>query len=228
MIEDVQSEDPRPESQSRETCSGSMEENREAAPRATAEAQTVSALSPGALARGAMMNLEARKAQIARAHVVAVAAAAGYAVYRPRGPLSLGIGAFGPRGIQTPQVELVLCAVCRAQQTTLPLWCPLNEAQFAALTDEEARPSRILVALELPLTPSEWLRQEAGRLVLRRGLYWLNLYGRKGRDPEHLGASLTRANALTVLSLRRLMERLSAGPLRRELRDPDPAASETH
>lgn len=184
-----------------------------------AAALALAALAPDAppqAAGGAMMNLEARKAQLARACVAAVAATAGYAVYRPRGGLSLGIGAFGPRGVQAPQVEVVLRAVCREEparspRPALPLWCPLTAEQFALLTDDAARPPRILVALELPAAPSEWLRQEAGRLVLRRSLSWLSLYGRKGRSPADLGASLARDNAFTVLSLRRLMERVSAG-----------------
>lgn len=152
-----------------------------------------------------LMDLAARRELFALAQVTAIAAAAGYGVYAPSQPgLNLGLAAFGRGGLSAPRLEALVRALPRDDSVTGSLFCNLSEAEYVLLGARRATPPRILIAVEIPTDPSEWVTVVRPRVVLRRSARWLDLSGRSGRNGA-VEVAMPANRSLTVNTLRNLM-----------------------
>ncbi len=122
------------------------------------------------------MDPSQQKEQFSNAYLRAIAAAAGYNVYKPEvddESVDWGIGARGGGGtIRSPRVELQLKCRGRRVLTATELSVSLKRKSYDDLRYDDLQVPRILVVVVVPKDISKWLRQSETSLALRHCGYW--------------------------------------------------------
>ena len=160
----------------------------------------------------ALLSPQDKEEALSRVYVQAVAAAAGYLTAEPdfdRDGVDLRIHA---GGAMRPALDLQLKA-------TVNLHGPVDgDPQFPLprrnydLLRLETQTPRLLVVLDLPSDPSQWVTITADELVLRHRAYWLNLTGFDATDNKSsITVRIPRQNLFNVENLRALMDQSRGG-----------------
>ena len=119
---------------------------------------------------------------------------------------------FGPAAVQSRfTVELQL----KATSTPLSLnrgWYSyrLRREHYDKLRRTDIESPLILVVLQLPAEPDDWLRCTPQALTLKRCAYWVSLYEAQASENEvYQTVYLPRSNPFSVVSLRALLARFA-------------------
>ena len=160
----------------------------------------------------ALLRSEDRKEALSRVYVQAVAAVAGYATAEldfDRDGVDLQIHA---GGAMRPALDLQLKATVNLRSAAdgdLRFTVPRRNYDLLRI---ETQTPRLLVVLDLPDEPSQWMTITDGELVLRRRAFWLNLRGREATDNQSsVTVRISRRNVFNVESLRSLMNQSREG-----------------
>lgn len=158
------------------------------------------------------MDLGQQKEQYSIAFVRAIAAVAGYTVYRPEvDDDSVDIG-FAARGLadtpRAPRIEAQLKCTARTQFLDGMVRFPLKRKNYDDLRGDVLVP-RVLVVVSVPDAAEDWLAEEPERLALAGAARWISLAGaRATRNTGTITVSLPEEQRFGVAALRDLMRRV--------------------
>ena len=163
----------------------------------------------------ALLTVPDRQEALSRAFAHVIAAGAGYTTAVPdldRDGIDLRIQA---GGAMRPALELQLKATADLGKPIDGCFrFPLPRRNYDLLRVTTQTP-RLLVVLDLPKDPMQWITVATDKLVLRRGAYWLNLAGSaETNNQTSVTVRLPQANQFDVDSLHSLMEQSRAGRIR--------------
>ncbi len=148
---------------------------------------------------------------LSRAYVEAVAAAAGYSTARPeidRDSIDVTISAGGS---MRPRIDIQLKATTNLKSRDGIYRFRLSIKNYNDLRAETQTP-RILVILNMPSSPKEWLNITSEALVLRHAAYWKSM--RNAPETENTSSvsiDVPSANVFDVSGLKELMEKSRSG-----------------
>jgi hypothetical protein len=161
----------------------------------------------------AVLSAPDRQESLSRAYVEAVAAGAGYTTSRPsinRDSVDLTIEA---RGNMRPKLDIQLKATINLPYEDDGFRFPLLVKNYNDLREPTQTP-RILVVLEMPRNPSDWIEVTAEELMLRRAAYWVSLRNAPERENRtSVTITLPRSNRFDIDGLRALMEQSRRGKI---------------
>jgi hypothetical protein len=163
------------------------------------------------------MYITAQQQEFSRAHVQAVAAAAGYGTGMPSvddDSVDLAIFARGGGGVRrSPRLELQLKSE-RGMPHGDPIRYTLKQKNYDDLRHTDYQVPRILVVVYLPEDLAAWTAHADDALSLRYCAYWVTLYGlsESGNETKTV-VSLPRANRFSVHGLTEMMQRIAQGAL---------------
>ncbi len=163
------------------------------------------------------MDINQQKEQFSITYIRAIAAVAGYSLYRPEvdnDSVDLGIVSRGGTGkILSPRLELQLKCTAREILEENYLKYPLSLKNYNDLKINALVP-RILVVVLVPEKITDWIKQTESELCLRYCAYWVSLRG--SPDTENITnvtIEIPRSNQLTPDALQAIIERISFGDL---------------
>ena len=162
------------------------------------------------------MDESQQKEQFSNAYVRAVAATAGYNVYKPEvddDSIDWGIGASGGGGtVRSPRVELQLKCTGRDVLADGHVAYPLKRKNYDELRFDDYQVPRILVVVLVPPEVPDWLSQSEESLALHHCGYWLSLRSRPETDnADTVTVHLPRAQVFSVDALTQMMNRIAGG-----------------
>lgn len=162
------------------------------------------------------MHETARKEHFSNAYLRAVAAAAGFAVYKPEPDIDKadwGIAAPSARGtFRSPRLEAQL--KCTSQDVVKEdhIAFSVDLETFDNLRDETLMVPKILIVVVVPPNVSDWLIHSEERLALHRCGYWVCLSGQPpSTNQSDETIHIPRNQQFTVKALTEMMERISQG-----------------
>ena len=162
--------------------------------------------------RDTLLSAQDKEEALSRVYARAVAAAAGYLTAEPdfdRDCVDLRIHAGGE---MRPALDLQLKATVNLRVSAegdhrFPLPCRNYD-----LLRLETQTPRLLVVLDLPSEPSQWVTIADDELILRHRAYWLNLRGYEATDnASSVTVRIPRQNLFNVEALRALMDQSRGG-----------------
>ena len=162
------------------------------------------------------MDLNLQKEQFSNAYVRAVAAAAGFQVYKPEpdiDKIDWVIAAPGPRKtVRSPKVEIQLKCTSREILRAHHLAFFVDSETYDNLRDPNHMVPRILLVVVVPNEVNDWLVHAEENLALHHCGYWFSLRDLPPSDNE-TGETIhiPRAQQFTVDALTGMMERLGVG-----------------
>ena len=164
------------------------------------------------------MDENQQKEQFSNAYIRAIAATAGYNVYKPEvddDSVDWGIGARGRSGtVRSPKLELQLKCTSREILKDEHLAFPLKLKNYNELRYDDYQIPRILVVVIVPDNVSNWLTQTEESLALRHCAYWLSLRGTgETTNVESMTVHLPRRQVFSVDGLTQIMKRIANGEL---------------
>jgi hypothetical protein len=164
------------------------------------------------------MHVTQQKEQFSNAYLRAVAATAGYNVYKPEvddDSVDWGIGARGGGGtVRSPKLELQLKCTSRNVLQHECVVFPLERKNYDELRFDDYQVPRILVVVLVPDQVADWLVQSEESLVLHCCGYWLSLRGRDElANAETVTVHLPRTQIFSVDGLTEMMMRIAKGGL---------------
>jgi uncharacterized protein DUF4365 len=164
------------------------------------------------------MDLNAQKEQFSNAYVRAVAAAAGYNVYKPEvddDSVDWAICERGSRGsIRSPRFELQLKCSSRDILNEHHVSFPLKTKNYDDLRHDDYQVPRILVVVLVPDQVAEWIDQCEESLELYHCGYWLSLRGMtESSNVNTVTVHLPRTQIFSAADVRNIMHRISNGGL---------------
>jgi Domain of unknown function (DUF4365) len=141
------------------------------------------------------------------AYVQAIAAQAGYTCGEPPGPdrdsVDIQIAA---SGAMRPKLDLQLKASTCLKRHGDEFSYTLKLKNYNDLRIASQTP-RLLVILDLPHEPAEWLNVSVDELIIRRAAYWRSLYGSpETSNRTSIMISIPTRNIFDVNALKNLME----------------------
>jgi hypothetical protein len=164
------------------------------------------------------MHITQRQEQFSHAYIRAVAAVAGYTLYKPEvddDSIDLGIAAKGVIGtIRSPRLEFQLKApfkrnVVRAESMSYSL----SKKNYDDLRYTDIYVPRILVVVILADNINSWLYQCEEQLVMKHCAYWTSLRGKPELPDgqESKSVRLSNDKIFNVEALGTLMQTVSNG-----------------
>jgi hypothetical protein len=162
------------------------------------------------------MDLNQQKEQYSNAYLRAVAAAAGYGIYKPdpdEDSVDWGIAARGGRGsVLSPRLEVQLKCTATDLGNVSVLRYPLKLKNYNDLRLTNLLVPRILVVVRVPEQPDNWLLHAEEQLTMRHCGYWRSLRGLPETSNEAtVVVEVPRNQVFSVPALRALMEQVGAG-----------------
>ncbi len=148
------------------------------------------------------MDIAQQKEQFSFAYLRAVAAVAGYALYRPEvddDSVDWGLAARGEAGTpRRPRCEVQLKCTARDLLDADRIRFPLKRKNYDDLRDADVLVPRVLVVVLVPPSLTDWLRQTEEELAMRHAAYWLSLRDHPDvPNEETVTVYLSRAQQLT-------------------------------
>jgi hypothetical protein len=162
------------------------------------------------------MDLNLQKEQFSNAYVRAVAAAAGFQVYKPEvdiDKIDWIVAAPGPRKtVRSPMVGIQLKCTSRDILRANDLAFFVNAETYDNLRDPNHMFPRVLLVVVVPAEVAEWLVHAEENLALRDCGYWFSLRGLPESDNE-TGETIRipRKQQFTIDALTGMMERVGVG-----------------
>ncbi|OKH44154.1 hypothetical protein NIES2101_29030 [Calothrix sp. HK-06] len=163
------------------------------------------------------MDINQQKEQFSITYIRAIAAVAGYSLYRPEvdnDSVDLGMVSTGGTGkIVAPRLELQLKSTARNLSNENYINYPLKLKNYNDLKINALVP-RILVIVLIPEKITDWIKQTEDELCLRYCAYWVSLRGMADTEnTTNVTIEIPRSNQFTPLSLQAMIERISSGGL---------------
>lgn len=163
------------------------------------------------------MDINQQKEQFSITYIRAIAAVAGYSLYRPEvdnDSVDLGIVSKGGTGtVLAPRLELQLKSTARNLSNENYINYPLILKNYNDLKINALVP-RILVVVLIPEKITDWIKQTDDELCLRHCAYWVSLRGMVDtKNTSNVTIEIPRSNQFTPLSLQAMIERISSGGL---------------
>lgn len=164
------------------------------------------------MAEDAVLSGDDVESALSIAYVQAVAAQAGYTCGEPPGPDRDSIDVqIAARGTMRPKLDLQLKASTTLVRQDNAFRFPLKIKNYNDLREETQTP-RLLVVLDLPRVPAEWLTVSIDELIIRRASYWVRLTGMpESPNKASVTISIPFGNMFDVNALKGLMERSRQG-----------------
>lgn len=163
--------------------------------------------------RDAVLTDNDRKAALSFAYLAALAAQAGYTCDKGPDPDRDSIDAtVRAGGAMRPLIDVQLKATSSIPPSEDGFHYTLKKKNYDDLRAPRFAPI-ILVVLELPADPKEWLSVEAEQLILRRCARWASLKGFDEIETDSKVVILSNDNRLDVAVVTELMERARRGAL---------------
>ena len=163
------------------------------------------------MAADSLLTLTQQEELLSRAYAHAVASRAGYvtAVYESDlDGVDMRIQAGGD---MRPAVELQLKATINLGDGGDHVRFPLKRRNYELLRKATQTP-RLLVVLELPNHPEQWMDITADELVIRHRAYWISLLGyEKTTNQCSVTVHIPKQNRFDVTGLQLLIERSRKG-----------------
>lgn len=162
------------------------------------------------------MDINQQKEQFSITYIRAVAAVAGYSLYRPEvddDSVDLGIAARGYFGrVRSPRLELQLKSSSRDIIDDNVIRYPLKLKNYNDLRMIDFATPRILVVMLMPDDIGDWLQQSQQELCMKHCGYWISLQGM----PETINAAtvtitIPRTSVFTVTALTSIMQGIGQG-----------------
>lgn len=151
---------------------------------------------------------------LSEAYVTVIAARAGYAVAKrnyDRDSVDVTIECGGHL---RPRIDLQLKATVGLKASVDPMPFSLKVKNYNDLRIETQVP-RLLVVLQLPKEPGEWLTVSPDELVLRHRAYWVSLRGAPETDVQHeKTVYIPTKNRFDIEGLVALMDQSRTGTLK--------------
>ncbi|AKI98867.1 DUF4365 domain-containing protein [Archangium gephyra] len=162
------------------------------------------------------MDINQRKEKFGEAYLRAVAAVAGFTLYKPEvddDSVDWGIAARGTKLFRRrPRVELQLKCTATDVLRDEELHYDLSVRNYEHLRERRLLVPRILVVVRLPTDIGHWLEQTERELALRHCAYWVSLHGREPTaNTRTVRIALPRLQVLSVEELRMLMATINLG-----------------
>lgn len=163
------------------------------------------------------MDINQQKEQFSITYIRAIAAVAGYSLYRPEidnDSIDLGIVSRGGAGkILSPRLELQLKCTARDILDESYIKYPLILKNYNDLRINALVP-RILVVVLVPEKIADWIKQTEDELCLRHCAYWVSLRGMpETENRNNVTIELLRSNQVTPDALQGIIKRISFGEL---------------
>ncbi|AFZ25034.1 hypothetical protein Cylst_2840 [Cylindrospermum stagnale PCC 7417] len=163
------------------------------------------------------MDINQQKEQFSLTYIRAIAAVAGYSLYRPEidnDSIDLGIVSRGGVGkILSPRLELQLKCTARDILDKSYIKYPLILKNYNDLRINALVP-RILVVVLVPERIADWIKQTEEELCLRHCAYWVSLRGMpETANRNNVTIELLRSNQFTPDVLQGIINRISFGEL---------------
>jgi hypothetical protein len=160
------------------------------------------------------MDLNQQKEQFSAAYLRAVAAAAGYTLYRPEvddDSIDWGLAARGAGGTpRRPRLELQLKCSARTLPKEETIGFTIKLKNYEDLRAENVMVPRILVVVLVPEAVRQWLRHSEEELALRHCGYWMSLRGMAPTsNKRNVTVHLPRTQCLTPEVLKQIMQRIN-------------------
>jgi hypothetical protein len=166
-----------------------------------------------------LMNPEKRKELFSRAHVAAIASAAGF-TFRPLDEndddscdaMISARGGPGPRTSPRLEIQLKSTASPQFDKDNARLRFPLKQKNYVDLIDENTSVPRILAVVVVPRLSASWVRLTEDSLILFHCCYWRSLAGLPPTDNKvSTAVEIPRSNLFTVEALTGIMLRIARG-----------------
>ena len=163
------------------------------------------------------MDINQQKEQFSITYIRAIAAVAGYSLYRPEidnDSVDLGILSRGGTGkIFSPRLELQLKCTARDVLEKNSIKYPLIIKNYHDLRINSLVP-RILVIVLVPEKVTDWIKQTEEELCLRYCAYWISLRGMPDTtNTTNVTIEIPRSNQFTPDALQTIIQRISFGDL---------------
>ena len=163
------------------------------------------------------MYINQQKEQFSITYIRAIAAVAGYSLYRPEidnDSVDLGILSRGGTGkIFSPRLELQLKCTARDVLENNSIKYPLIIKNYHDLRINSLVP-RILVIVLVPEKITDWIKQTEVELCLRYCAYWVSLRGMPDTtNTTNVTIEIPRSNQFTPDALQTIIQRISFGDL---------------
>lgn len=153
-----------------------------------------------------------KKEQLSRVYVAAIASAAGFVVSTPeldRDSVDVVVSSGGKR---RASVGFQLKATSAADWDGAELKFQLKSKNFNDLVVLRQVPLLLLV-MELPSDPHDWLDVSEDQLVLKRCAWWLSIVGQNETEQGSKQVRIPRANQLTVSAMKKLISQSESNDL---------------
>ncbi|HUU81882.1 MAG TPA: DUF4365 domain-containing protein [Phycisphaerae bacterium] len=162
------------------------------------------------------MERPQQKEQFSNAYVRAVAATAGYTLYKPEvddDSVDWGIAASGGKGTtRSPRIELQLKCTSQDLLDDGNLKYALKAKNYNELRPEDYQVPRILVVVLVPNEVTQWLRHSEESLAMYRCGYWVSIRGwNETPNTETVTVTIPRQQQFTVENLSSIMVRVGDG-----------------
>ncbi len=162
------------------------------------------------------MDLNQRKEQFSNAYIRAVAAVAGYTIYKPEvddDSIDCGLAGRGGCGTRrSPRLEMQLkcSAMDILYEECIKFKLPVKN--FNELCPDNFIVPRILVIVLVPARIDDWLLHSETTLALSHCGYWVSLRGQAPTcNDESITVNIPRTQRFSVTALEGLMERIRHG-----------------
>jgi len=162
------------------------------------------------------MHITQRKEQFSIAYVRAVAAAAGYAVYKmdvDDDSIDLGLSGITEHGTRRgPRLEMQLKCSASVSLTDVLIPFALPVKNYNELRPVDVLVPRILVLVHVPENVSEWVAQSPTELSMRHCGYWYSLRGLPETDNiETVTVRIPQSHVFTPTALTAIMNLVETG-----------------
>jgi hypothetical protein len=162
------------------------------------------------------MTLNNQKEQFSIAYARAIAAAAGFKVYREEvddESVDIGVARSGGNGtVRSPRCDIQLKCTSQEVLDSTQIRFPLPLKNYDDLRGTDLHVPRILVVLLVPDLVTDWLVQDEQSLRLYRCAYWLTLRGEPATaNATSVTVVIPRGNIFGVAALEDIMNRIEQG-----------------
>jgi len=167
--------------------------------------------------QGGAVTLDNQKEMFSIAFVRAVAATAGYNVYRQEvddDSIDIGISARGPVGsVRSPKLDVQLKCTADGILSSDYLTYQIKLKNYDDLRQGDYQNPRILVVVTVPEDVADWLTQTDKRPVLSHCGYWVSLLGRPAvtstsKKNPRVTVYMPRKQPFTVDQLKEIMAKI--------------------
>ncbi len=161
----------------------------------------------------ALLSDKDRKAELSFAYLWSLAAFAGFTCQPGPQPDRDSVDAIVKAGgSMRPQIDVQLKATSSPRRLSDGLHFQLRRKNYDDLRASRMCPI-ILVVLELPEDPSDWLDCDTERLVMRRCAWWASIAGDSATDRDSKTVVLPESQSLNPDAMQSLMDEARQGRL---------------